>query len=496
MPNIIKPTGINQLWAAGGTKIDPGATKTNIGWVVELPPYQYQNWLDNRQDTFIAHANQHGIPEWDTETEYQGNLSYTQGSDGIIYKCIQTHTNLDPANPLNSAFWVRAFEPFGSVAVVENALAAHLANYATLSGISNPVAARNNLSVWSKTESDVRYAFKAGTNTQVFSVGAATLGEHAVRYDQVLALLTGATEVTAGIVQLATIGDTSTGTNDTKAITPLKAAAVYLSKAGNLAGLTNLATARSNLGLTSTATTPLTDILLKADNLAGLTNQALARSNLGLSDSGIYPSNTWLVRANNLADLPNVAGARANLGLTSTATTALSLLMQKSENLAGLTNVPQARINLGLSDSVLYPSNTWLVTGANLADLPNKQTARNNLGLQALATWGQAGVNAAGVSGQFLNFTSLLAANGYQYLPSGLLMQWGITPVVGQDTIINVPFTVPFSSQVFTVQVSQQASMNITSSGNIGVTNINTSSFQLENGGNGVGQFLWFAVGV
>ena len=63
MANIAKPTTLNVIWAATGTKIDPGVTKTNIGWVVQLPPYEYQNWVDNRQDQAIAHINQHGIPD-------------------------------------------------------------------------------------------------------------------------------------------------------------------------------------------------------------------------------------------------------------------------------------------------------------------------------------------------------------------------------------------------------------------------------------------------
>lgn len=58
-----------------------------------------------------------------------------------------------------------------------------------------------------------------------------------------------------------------------------------LSKAGNLAGLANLATSRANLGLGTMATEATTAWLSKAGNLAGLTNTVTARNNLGLGIS-------------------------------------------------------------------------------------------------------------------------------------------------------------------------------------------------------------------
>ena len=51
----------------------------------------------------------------------------------------------------------------------------------------------------------------------------------------------------------------------------------------NLNDVANTATARTSLGLTSAATTTLTDFLLKAGNLSGLANTATARTNLGVA---------------------------------------------------------------------------------------------------------------------------------------------------------------------------------------------------------------------
>jgi hypothetical protein len=446
MPNITKPSNLSAIWAAGGTKIDPGTSKYNIGWVVQLPPYEYQNWVDNRQDQAIAHFSQHGVPEWDSATEYQGLLSYTQGSNGIIYKCIATNTNKDPSNSLNSAYWAVAFETFGSVQIVSDALAVHINNYQNLSAIGNLAGARANLSVYSKSESDTRFAGLNGSSAQVFNVAVATAPEHAVRLGQVSSLLTQATESALGTVKLATNGLTEGGVDDLTAITPLKANTVYLKKSGNLAGLANPATARTNLGLGTAATQNVGAFLQTASNLSDLSDKAAARSNLGLSDSAILPSTTFLSRANNLSDLSNTATARSNLGLTSLATTNPALVMFKSDNLAGV-NPAAARSNLGLQDSVLYPSNTWLVRVNNLGDLPNTQTARNNLGLGNLSTR-----SVYNVPGD-LDFSNVInPGGGYQKLPGGLTIQWGQGPALGDDSAVIQGIHIP--GYIMSVQVT------------------------------------------
>lgn len=433
MANITKPLGLSIIWANTGTKDDPGEAKYNTGWVVELPPYQYQNWVDNRQDTAIAHINQHGIPEWDALTEYQGNLSYTQGSDGNIYKCLLTNTNTNPINPLNSAYWSLAFEVYGSVAVVQNQLDAHLANYATLAGIGNTAAARVNLSVWSRAESDARYAALAGNASQVFAVAPATQPEHAVRLGQVTGFLTQATESSLGVAALATNAKVAAGTDDLTIITPLKAATLYLSKAGNLAGLGNVATARSNLGLGSMALESATGFLRTTNNLSDVSSVVTARANLGLTSTATQPETYFLRTANNLSEVPDKAVARTNLGLTTTATTALSALLLKADNLAGLTNVALARNNLGLADTATIGSGNLMFRANNLGDVTNVQAARNNLGLGSAATR-----NVVGVISD-LNFSNGIAAGqGYTVLPNGWVMQAG-NAVIAVNTRINFP---------------------------------------------------------
>ena len=107
MPNIAKPD-LSLIWSSAGDVLKPSNTKIQQGWQVEIPPRQWFNWYQNKTDTAIAHINQHGIAVWDTNTEYQADSSYTQGSDGVIYKAMQTTTGVNPVGDTTGA-WKEAF---------------------------------------------------------------------------------------------------------------------------------------------------------------------------------------------------------------------------------------------------------------------------------------------------------------------------------------------------------------------------------------------------
>lgn len=426
MANLLKPSGVNNIWAVTGTKTDPGAMKASTGWVVELPPYQTANWIEFRQDSFIAHSNQHGIPEWDAVTEYQGNISYTKGSNGLVYKCLITNINTDPANPLNASTWTQAFETYGSVAIVASDLSAHLSNYSTLAGIANTTAARINLSVYSKAESDGRFAELIGNASQTFSVATATLPQHAVPLGQFSSLLTQATEAQAGTAQIATNAEVAAGLIDTDIVTPLKAATVYLSKAGNLAGLGNTATARSNLGLGAIATMSDALFLKVSNNLSDVPNKVVARANLGLTSTATQPETYFLRSGSNLADLTNVVTARSSLGLTAMALQDPNAYMTKADSLTGIGNPAHARLQLQLGTAATSNNEAFLWRGNNLGDLPNVQAARNNLQLGNLATR-----NVYGVAGD-LDFSSSGGDFGWMLRPDGILEVWGRVNITGQ----------------------------------------------------------------
>lgn len=94
------------IWAELGDYAPPTNDKITTGWLVEVPPRQYWNWIENRQDKMLAYLAQKGIPEWDAATEYRINKSYTQ-YNGVVYRCVRTNTNVIPGT--STLDWVVAF---------------------------------------------------------------------------------------------------------------------------------------------------------------------------------------------------------------------------------------------------------------------------------------------------------------------------------------------------------------------------------------------------
>lgn len=113
MTLITKPD-FTYVWASGGAVVAPNDTKKQQGWVAEAPPFQYDNWLQNRQDQMLAHINQRGIPGWDGLTNYEaGGLSYVQGTNGVVYKSVAASgpstTVQDPTTDVTDTYWTVAF---------------------------------------------------------------------------------------------------------------------------------------------------------------------------------------------------------------------------------------------------------------------------------------------------------------------------------------------------------------------------------------------------
>lgn len=153
MSEILKPSKMNVLWASGGDILDPGDTKYATGWGVEIPPRQWENFVQNKQDSFNAHVNQHGVVAWDAETEYQANKSYVQGTtNGTIYRCIQTHTNEDPELDVGNVYWIISFASAGDFYTKAETDGLYLAKANNLSDLPSTTTARFWLDVYSKAE--------------------------------------------------------------------------------------------------------------------------------------------------------------------------------------------------------------------------------------------------------------------------------------------------------------------------------------------------------
>lgn len=178
MSEITKPSGINIIWASGGDKIDPGNVKYQTGWAVELPPRQWENFIQNKQDQAIAHINQHGVPVWDSATEYQANKSYTQGpTNGLVYKCVSTNINQNPETDVTNTYWKVAFvDTDGALSEsVANTLYLKLASNG--SDIPSAPTFRSNIGVYSTTQVDTLITNSNRLDTVRIDVAsAATVG--------------------------------------------------------------------------------------------------------------------------------------------------------------------------------------------------------------------------------------------------------------------------------------------------------------------------------
>lgn len=198
MPLFAKPK-FNEVWASSGAKLAPDVAKINQGWIVEIPPHEFDNWMQNRQDALLAHLNQLGIPQWDNTVEYQAGKSYVQGaSTGVVYKALTTHTNVNPDTDIQNN-WVVAFESSGSALLKVNNLAdvpdktqarinlgipdttfydgRYLVKTQNFADVPNKSSARNNLDVFSKTEvSDLINLFCPAGQVAPFAMSAAPPG--------------------------------------------------------------------------------------------------------------------------------------------------------------------------------------------------------------------------------------------------------------------------------------------------------------------------------
>jgi hypothetical protein len=101
------------LWSSGGSIVAPSNVKVQTGWTAEVPPFQWENWSQNRQDTAIAHILQKGISVWSSTGEYyfttSGERSYVQGSDGNIYVAVTDSVGQNPTTDATDTYWTIAF---------------------------------------------------------------------------------------------------------------------------------------------------------------------------------------------------------------------------------------------------------------------------------------------------------------------------------------------------------------------------------------------------
>lgn len=109
---VVKPD-FSYQWSSGGAIVAPSNVKIQTGWTAEVPPFQWENWSQNRQDNAILHLFQKGISEWDAASNYyftaSGTRSYVQGSDGLIYVAVADSLGQNPVTDTTDTYWTLAF---------------------------------------------------------------------------------------------------------------------------------------------------------------------------------------------------------------------------------------------------------------------------------------------------------------------------------------------------------------------------------------------------
>lgn len=186
MAAISKPD-YTQIWASGGAIVEPSDVKKQTGWTAEVPPFQWENWIQNRQDQFIAHVNQRGIAEWDGLTEYEASgKSYVQGSDGKIYKSVAASgpatTSQNPTTDVSDTYWTIAFADVGTFLTETTGDARYLLKSLNGSDVVNATTFRTNIgaaALASPTFTGVPAAptAAAGTNTTQLATTAFVLAQ-------------------------------------------------------------------------------------------------------------------------------------------------------------------------------------------------------------------------------------------------------------------------------------------------------------------------------
>lgn len=96
-------------WAEAGNVLEPATEKRELGHVVEKPPYEIVNWIENNQDNGIAYVMQEGISDWSLDQDYSATSLVKY--DGIVYKAKVASIGKQP--DIETAVWEIAFVDYG-----------------------------------------------------------------------------------------------------------------------------------------------------------------------------------------------------------------------------------------------------------------------------------------------------------------------------------------------------------------------------------------------
>lgn len=103
---------MSSVWASNALAGDieaPTDAKIKLGWEAEIPPHEWENFVQRRQDEALAYALQTGISEWNSTTSYfLSPVSYVQGSNGTVYAAVADSVGHNPVTDTGT-YWKQAF---------------------------------------------------------------------------------------------------------------------------------------------------------------------------------------------------------------------------------------------------------------------------------------------------------------------------------------------------------------------------------------------------
>lgn len=155
-----KPNMNYGVWGSNGNIAVPTSEKVDLGWIIEKPPNEVMNWLQNRQDSMLQFINQRGIPTWDSLTEYPLNAYVVRS--GTLYRAVSQNIDKDPT--LNSEIWNVAFATYTDYSNLYN----EVQSIKGVEGYLDLYVSRNNPVMLGEAKG-VGYKDSTGTSGLVFA---------------------------------------------------------------------------------------------------------------------------------------------------------------------------------------------------------------------------------------------------------------------------------------------------------------------------------------
>lgn len=225
--------------------------------------------------------------------------------------------------------------------------------------------------------------------------------------------------------------------------------------------------ALANVAITGGTMTNVTANTVSVSNVAITGGTITGITDLAVLDGGTGASNATAART-------NLSAAKLGANSDITSLTGLTTALSVSQGGTGATTLTSNNVLLGNGTSALQavaPSTSGNVLASNGT------------------TWASSALSSLSA------FDRSLAASGYQKLPGGLIMQWGISSSVGQDGTTTVTYPIAFPTAVGSVQITGNSGIVVSGQGIQSVSSVGTSSFVINNGADGIMPFYWFAIG-